>query len=186
MCAFPKDHTAFLFIFHNTPVIAREQRDRGNPCPVSLRGAQRRGNPHLLRCNASRGSQKPQENGFPHQCAHWFGMTEKTSPLYVIARSVATWQSPAIRFPVHRSSRNAATLPREIPTGLTALGMTKRPHRKQITGRIRRSSPWVLTYFSVRRLCAFSTSSLTFKLWGQALWHHSQCMQSSPLVRRAL
>ena len=85
---------------------------------------------------------EPQGNGFPggelpqrgkrghsgvHQCVHWFGMTEKTYPLYVIARErQRPWQSPAVRFPVHRSSRNAATWPREIPTGLTALGMTKK------------------------------------------------------------
>ena len=53
---------------------------------------------------------------------------KKGCPLPVSLRGApATWQSPAVKFPIHRGLRNANTLPREIPTGLTALGMTKRP-----------------------------------------------------------
>ena len=49
-----------------------------------------------------------------------------------------TWQSPAVRFPVHRSSRNPATLPREIPTALKGLGMTKKPPSPRVIAREQR------------------------------------------------
>ena len=57
------------------------------------------------------------------------------------------WQSPAVRFPIHRSSRNAATLPREIPTGLTALGMTEKASPLCVIARranARRGNPHLL------------------------------------------
>ena len=42
-------------------------------------------------------------------------------PHHVIARSEATWQSPGS---IHGFAEQGLTLYREIPTGLTALGMT--------------------------------------------------------------
>ena len=89
-----------FFVFPR--VIAREQRDRGNPyTPCHCEGATRPWQSVSFAMQRIARLAEPQGNGFPggelpqrgkrghsgvHQCAHWFGMTEKTSPLYVIVR----------------------------------------------------------------------------------------------------
>ena len=92
------------------------RNDKKAPSPVSLRGSNAtvairtprviarseatwQSASFAMRCIARLA--EPQGNGFPggelpqrgkrghsgvHQCVHWFGMTEKTYPLYVIAR----------------------------------------------------------------------------------------------------
>ena len=72
-------------------VIARAARPVAIRTPVSLRGGlcpTWQSASFAMRCIAR--LTEPQGNGFPHQCAHWFGMTRKATLFMSLRGSNAT------------------------------------------------------------------------------------------------